>query len=318
MSIAQSLYPRLWFDKDAIPAVDFYCSLFPESEIISRNALYDTPAGVCDLVSFRLWGQRFNGLSADTGIHFSPSTSLLISCDPLYFSDTSDPLKAARTFLKKLWRELGHGGKVLIKLGRYDFSPLYGWIQDRYGLSWQLLITREGAASRPPIMPALINTGKNYGKAAEAAAFYRSVFPGSGTGRLVLYPADRGRNKKGTVMFSDSRIGEQWMAILDGGMEKEHPFTEAVSFVIPCADQTQIDYYWKKLSAFPEAEGQGRLKDRFGLFWQVVPEELFSLMHKGDESQKRALTEAVLGMKKIDVDKLQRVFNTAGRTPDSM
>ncbi len=300
----KAIYPHLWFDNSAVQAAELYTSLFPESDIISKSILRDTPSGDCDMVSFRLWGQRFDAISGGPGFSFNPSLSFMVNYDPLFFKDFDDPESEARKSLRAAWERLSEGGKTLMDLGSYDFSPLYGWTQDRFGLSWQLIYTDPGGDPRPPIMPALLNTGRNFGRTEEAGEFYRSVFPGSQAGMLVPYPTDMGWNKKDTIMFSDYRLGDLWIVAMDSGQDEEFPFNESVSLVVPCETQKEIDYYWEKLSAVPEAEQCGWLKDRYGLSWQIIPAELETLMERGSEGQRKALTEAFLQMKKFDIAQL--------------
>ncbi len=175
MSLVKPITPHLWFDKQAKEAAGFYCSVFPDSKIDSIVQLRDTPSGDCDVVSFTLQGQPFMAISAGPLFKFNPSVSFFVNFDP-----SRDP--DARAHLDTLWAELVDGGKALMALDEYPFSKHYGWVQDRYGVSWQLILTDPAGDPRPAIVPSLMFTGDAYGKAEEAGAFYRSVFDGSQRG----------------------------------------------------------------------------------------------------------------------------------------
>ena len=122
---------------------------------------------------------------------------------------------------------------------------------------------------RPAIIPALTFTRGVAGRAEEAIAFYCSVFKDSKRGTTAYYPRGMEQNQEGTVMFADFFIDNTWLAAMDSAGDHDFTFNEAVSLLIPCDSQADIDYYWDKLSADPRAEQCGWLKDKFGLSWQV-------------------------------------------------
>ena len=293
MSLVQPITPHLWFDTQAREATAFYCSVFPDSKIDSIVTLHDTPSGDCDVVNFTLQGQPFMAISAGPHFKFTPAISFLVNFDP-----TRDP--KARDKLDALWNALLDGGEAMMPLQEYPFSKRYGWVRDRYGVSWQLILT--DGEPRPAIVPALMFTGDAYGKAEEAGAYYRSVFDGSQLGNLAKYPAGMEPDREGTVMFSDFRLGDDnWFAVMDSGHAHGFGFNEAISFVVVCRDQAEIDRYWAKLSSVPEAEQCGWCKDRFGVSWQVSPKVLEDLMGSKDQAKVDRVVQAFLPMKKIDV-----------------
>lgn len=294
--------PHLWFDNQAVEAVDFYVSLFPESMVTQSTTLRDTPSGDCDVVSFELGGQPFMAISAGPLFEFNPSISLLVNFDP-----SRDP--DAQTTLDRCWEALAEGGSALMPLQEYPFSNRYGWIQDRYGLSWQLMLTDPEGEPRPLITPFLMFVGDACGRAEEARDFYLSVFEDSKQGTVARYGADQGPDEEGTIMSSDFEIGNTWMAAMDSAAAHDFGFNEAVSLLIPCADQEEIDYYWKSLSAVPKAEQCGWLKDRYGVSWQVWPTAIGEMMASGTQEQIARLTEAFLPMKKFDLAKLKAAFS---------
>jgi predicted 3-demethylubiquinone-9 3-methyltransferase (glyoxalase superfamily) len=193
-------------------------------------------------------------------------------------------------------------------LDRYPFSERYGWVQDRHGLSWQLILSDPKGEPRPDIVPSLLFTGPVVGRAEEASDFYISVFEGSRRGITARYPKGMEPDQEGTIMFTDFALGGQWFAAMDSAREHEFGFNEAVSLLIPCQTQQEIDYYWDKLSADPAAEQCGWLKDEYGVSWQVHATPLEEMLTRGTPEQAARVTQAFLQMKKFDIEKLREAF----------
>jgi len=293
--------PHLWFDKEAREAAAFYCSLFPDSTITSITTLHDTPSGDCDVVSFRLAGHPFMAISAGPLFTFNPSVSFFLNFDPASDRD-------ARRNLDIVWQKLSQGGKVLMPLDKYPFSERYGWVQDRFGLSWQLILSDPAGEKRPFIVPSLLFVNSVCGKAEEAITFYLSVFRDSNQGIVARYPKGMEPDKEGTIMYADFMIENHWFAAMDSAHKHNFAFNEAISLMISCETQTEIDYYWDKLSAVPEAEQCGWLKDKYGLSWQVTPTEMEEMMRSGTNEQIARLTQAFLPMKKFDLAELRKAY----------
>lgn len=297
----QKIVPHLWYDKEAREAAEFYVSVFPDSRITNITTLRDTPGGDCDVVSFALWGQKFMAISAGPLFRFNPSVSFIVNFDP-------SREKGARDQIDGAWGKLCEGGTVLMPLDQYPFSERYGWIQDRYGLSWQLILANPEGEERPAIVPSLLFVDGNCGKAEEAREYYLSVFQNSRPGALFRYSAGQEPDKEGTVMFTDFMLENHWFAAMDSARTHQFRFNEAISFMVYCGRQEEIDYYWEKLSAVPEAEQCGWLKDKYGLSWQIVPEDMDEMMSQGRPEQIARVTEAFLKMKKFDIAKLREAF----------
>ncbi|MBA3732988.1 VOC family protein [Patescibacteria group bacterium] len=295
------IIPHLWFDKEAKAAVEFYVSAFPDSKITHSSVIKNTPSGDCDILSFEIGGHSFMAISAGPYFKINPSVSFMVNFDPSKDSN-------AKENLNKLWEKLIDGGEALMPLQEYPFSKLYGWVKDRYGLSWQLILTNPEGEDRPFIVPSLLFVGKAYGKAEEAVDFYLSIFKDSALGQRVKYGKGMEPNQEGTVMFSDFKLLESWFSAMDGGGKHEFEFNEAISFIVNCKDQEEIDYYWSKLSFFPESEQCGWLKDKYGLSWQVVPSRMNEMMSTGTSEQKSRVTAAFLKMKKFDIAVLEDAF----------
>src|SRR5581483_2848009 len=293
--------PHLWFDDNATEAARFYVAAFADSRITSTGMIRDTPSGDCDIVSFELTGQPFMAISAGPLFKFNPSVSFMVNFDPATDS-------AARAHLDALWDQLSNGGTVLMPLDAYPFSQRFGWIQDKYGVSWQLILTNPEGEPRPAIIPALMFTRGVAGRAEESIDFYCSVFKDSKRGATVRYPAGMEPEQPGTLMFADFLIGNTWLAAMDSAGPHDFTFNEAISLLIPCDAQADIDYYWDKLSADPQAEQCGWLKDKFGLSWQVWPTAMGEMMSQGTPEQLARVTKALLPMKKCDLAALRQAF----------
>ncbi|MFS0576938.1 VOC family protein [Sporosarcina sp. 179-K 3D1 HS] len=297
----QNIVPHLWFNKEANEAAAFYASIFPDSRVTNVTTLHDTPSGDADLVSLELWGQKFMAINGGPYFQFNPSVSFFVNFDPSREKDASAKLN-------EVWSKLSEGGTVLMPLDQYPFSEKYGLIQDKYGLSWQLILTNPEGEERPPIVPSLLFVGDQCGKAEEAIHFYVSVFKDSEQGLIARYPRGMEPNKEGTVMFTDFRLENHWFAAMDSAEDHQFSFNEAISFMVYCDTQDEIDDYWDKLSAVPEAEQCGWLKDKFGLSWQIVPREMDDIMSNSTPDQLARVNQAVLTMKKLDLAELQKAY----------
>lgn len=154
---------------------------------------------------------------------------------------------------------------------------------------------------KPKIVPHLW-----YDKEAkEAAEFYCSIFPASKiTNITTLHNTPSGD----CDIVSFELSGEPFMAISAGPLFK---FNESISFIVYCDTQEQIDYYWNKLSAFPEAEQCGWLKDKYGLSWQITPADMDEMMCRGSKEQIARVTQAFLQMKKFDIAELRKAYERA-------
>jgi predicted 3-demethylubiquinone-9 3-methyltransferase (glyoxalase superfamily) len=304
----QKIVPHLWYDQEASEAAEFYASILPDSMVTNVTTLHGTPSGDCDIVSFVLWGQKFMAISAGPLFKFNPSVSFILNFDPLFLEPSTTRETDAREKLEEVWERLSEGGMALMPLDRYPFSERYGWIQDRFGLSWQLMLTDPRGEPRPPIVPSMLFVGGNCGKAEEAINLYRSVFKNSRPGNLIRYGAGQEPDREGAIIFADFMLESFWLAARDSAHEHRFTFNEAISFMVYCERQEAIDHYWEHLSAVPEAEQCGWLKDRFGVSWQIVPTRMHEMMRTGTEEQLARLTQTFLQMKKYDVAALEEAF----------
>lgn len=297
----QKIIPHLWFDKEAKEAAEFYVAAFPDSKITNITTLHNTPSGDCDTVSFELSGYSFMAISAGPYFTINPSISFMVNFDPSRDEN-------AKEHLNQLWEKLSEGGKVLMPLQEYPFSKWYGWVQDRFGVSWQLMLTNPEGEERPFIIPSLLFVGDVCGKTEEATDLYLSVFKNSTRGQIARYPAGMEPDKEGAVMFTDFQLEGQWFAAMDSAHQHEFAFNEGISLIVECEDQAEIDYFWEKLSAHPESEQCGWLKDAYGVSWQITPRRMNEMMREGTPEQIDRVTQAFLPMKKLDIATLEKAY----------
>jgi len=291
----QKITTHLWFDKEAKEAAEFYVAIFGKgSKIKNLSKLDNTPSGSVDMVTFELLGREFQAISAGPLFKFNPSVSFLVTCN------TKDEVDA-------LCEKLAQGGTMLMELGAYPFSERFGWVQDKYGLSWQIIYAG-GAGVKQKITPVIMFVGNVCGKAEEAINFWKALFKDAKVDAIMRYGKGEEPDKEGTLKYADfSLFGEEFRA-MDSAYEHNFAFNEAISFIVYCNTQDEIDYYWNKLSAVPEAEQCGWLKDKYGFSWQIVPTAMDEMMRDGSKEQIARVTEAFLQMKKFDIESLWKAY----------
>jgi len=288
----QKIVPHLWFDTQAAEAAKFYTSIFKSSSIKTSSTLDGTPSGSVEMLTIALEGQEFMLLSAGPYFTFNPSVSFLVSCE-------------TKEEVDRLWAALHEGGSELMPLGAYPFSEHYVWLQDRYGLSWQLMYNG-GTTPAQKITPALMFVGDQCGKAEEAIRFYASVFRGASVDGLLHYGPDEAPDKDGNLKYGAFSLEGQNFSAMDSAYDHHFSFSEAISFMVYCDSQEEIDYYWDSLSAHPESEQCGWLKDKFGFSWQIVPTIMNEMMSSKDPVKAQKVTKAFLKMKKFDIAVLKK------------
>ncbi|MBV5312788.1 MAG: VOC family protein [Prolixibacteraceae bacterium] len=272
------IYPCLWFDGKAKEAAELYCSVFPDTHITAENPM---------VVIIEAAGQKMMFLNGGPHFTINPSISFFMTFDTIEEVDQA-------------WGKLVQDGLVMMPLDKYDWSEKYGWVQDKFGVSWQLSAGKPESVGQK-LTPSLMFTLNHAGKAEQAIQYYTSVFKDSSVIGIMRYSAED-PDVEGTIKHAQFTIGKQVFMAMDSSMPHAFSFNEAVSLVVDCRNQEEIDYYWEKLSAVPEAEQCGWLKDQFGISWQIVPTILGKLMN--DPARSERVVNAFLKMKKFDIAKL--------------
>ncbi len=270
------------------------------SRITSVQVMKDTPGGDSTSVGFELAEQPFMAISAGPYFKLNPSISLMVLCE-------------TEEEIDRLWLALSEGGKELMPLQEYPFSRRYGWIVDRFGLTWQLDWTEEPIEQK--IVPTFLFSNEAAGKTEDAMKFYTEVIPNSKIEDVYPYEEGESENPNAKVQFASFRLNGMQFYAMDNGMDTSGDenlnFNEAFSLMIMCEDQDEIDYFWDKMSAVSESEQCGWIKDKFGVSWQIVPEKLDELLSTGTPEQIYNVVQTFLPMKKLDIATLEKAWNDA-------
>jgi predicted 3-demethylubiquinone-9 3-methyltransferase (glyoxalase superfamily) len=276
-----SIHPCIWFDGNGKEAAAFYCDIFSKASSEKISAItVDTPM----VVNFELWGNKFMGLNGGPMFTINPSISIFVYCKTIEQTD-------------EIYNALSAGGQPMMAIGKYDWSERYGWIKDKYGLTWQIMVNNE-----EKICPSLLFTGSKFGKSEEALKFYTGIFDSSSIDSLQHYAAET--PFAGKVLFSECSLSKFKLIAMDGPGEHTFTFNEALSFVVTCNTQDEINYYWNKLTEGGEESRCGWLKDQFGISWQIVPTILGELMM--DKEKAPRVVQAFMQMSKFDIEKLKQ------------
>ncbi len=286
------IVPHLWFDTQALEAARLYTSSFSDGQISNTSTMEGTPGQDTDMVIFKLAGQQFVAISAGPHFKLNPAISLMVYC-------------ATKEEVNEKWEALSQDGTILMPLDRYPFSKWYGWIQDQYGLSWQLVLAEE-EKSEALIIPSLLFSQEHCGMAEDAMNYYVSLFPNSEVKHIRKYGLGEAKVSKAKVDFAAFTLANMNFVAMDNGLGGDFTFNQAFSLMVSCESQEEIDFYWHKLSAVPEAEQCGWLKDKYGVSWQIAYENFPELVVGSSPEARSRIMQAFLAMKKIDVDALER------------
>lgn len=293
----QKIVPHLWFDKKVVEAAQWYTSIFPNSEIIRKDTFKDMPSGKATQVMFKLMGYEFMATDAGPYATKNPSISFIVQIN-----------RNNEELVDKLYKRLQQDGKVLMPLDKYSFNDKYAWVEDKYGISWQLWL-RDHHSNKNNIVPSLMFANHNKGNAEEAMALYVDTFKKSEQLASVNYPAGMELDTEDMIMHGEVRLSNKRFSFNDSGHAHDFDFSKGVSLLVKCDNQKELDQYWEKLSAIPEAEECGWLKDKFGVSWQIVPKVMDKMLAEGTTEQISRVIQTFLKMKKIDIEMLEEAYN---------
>lgn len=296
----QKITPHLWFNDQAEEAVAFYTSVFKNGNILSSTRypeagkeVHGREPGSVMVMGFEIEGCQLIALNGGPLFTFTPAISFMVN-------------RATKEEVSELWEQLQEGGTALMPLQAYPFSEWYGWVKDKYGVTWQLSIAETVPAVN--LVPALLFVGNVAGKAEEAISFYTSVFENSMMGIIARYGANQAPDKEGSIMYADFTLAGQKFAAMDSAHEHQFSFNEAISLLVTCKTQEEVDYFWEKMSAVPAAEQCGWIKDKFGVSWQIVPEGMEEMLASSDTEAVNRAMSAMLQMKKLNIGKMREAF----------
>lgn len=275
-AMQKPIYPCIWSNNNALEMAEFYVSVFPDAEIVDQNSAATV---------FTISGQRILILNGGNLYRPNPSISLMYLTE-----DANDVVK--------IHSKLKEGSMELMPLDSYPFSPKYSWIEDRYGVSWQLY-TGDAENIIQKVVPTIMCIGLNNGRAEEAMKFYTSVFPRSEMRGILRYTGEEGE-APGNIMHAEFKILDYLLMIMDSSYPHNFELSEGMSLVVECDTQDEIDAYWSKLTSDGGLESMcGWLKDKFGVSWQITPSDMKDLV------QKPGVMHEMMKMKKLDIAKLR-------------
>ncbi len=294
----QKIAPCIWYDQDALSAAELYVSAFENSRIeyvthyMENNPFpSDVPAGTPLTVRFTLCGQEFDALNGGPVFKPTPAMSFFVDCE-------------TEAQMDALWGKLVEGGVVLMEVQEYPFSKKFGWLADRFGVSWQVSLSGQ----KQKISPYLMFTESVFGKAEEAMGFYAGLFQDAKVLDIRRYGSEAG-TAEGTVMLAGFQLAGQPFLAADSAYPHGFTFNEGISFYVYCQDQAEIDFFWERLTAGGEEQPCGWLKDRYGVSWQIVPRSIEKLGDSADPVRAGRVNAALMKMTKIDFRVLQNAYD---------
>lgn len=277
----EQITPCLWFDNQAKEAGAFYCSHLAHSKITAQSPV---------VTEIAISGEHVTLLDGGPMYQPNPSISLFYVCD-------------TEEEINRIWEAFAKEGSVLMPLDKYDWSEKYGWINDKYGVSWQFWLGKiEDVGQR--IAPSLLFTGNQYGRAEEAINHYATIFKRPKQDGMLRYGAHQAPEQEGKVQHAQIALNGQKFMFMDSARPHQFTFSEGVSLTIHCETQDEIDYYWGKLTEGGEESRCGWLKDKFGVSWQVIPTILSKIMSDPAKAGKAA--QAFMQMRKFDIEQIVR------------
>jgi predicted 3-demethylubiquinone-9 3-methyltransferase (glyoxalase superfamily) len=228
----QTIAPCLWLDDQAEAAAQFYTRVIPGSRVTGTSRYPERgdnpsgkPPGSILTVDFELAGQHFTALNGGPLFTINPTVSFFIECGD-----------AAET--RRIFTVLAEEGEALMPLDRYPWSPLYGWVADQYGVSWQVMTGRSPSAAAT-IFPCLMFAGPQHGQAEAAMQAYTRIFPNSRVDAVARY--EPGEGPEGTVKHGRFTLAGQPLVAMDSHVAHDVTFNEGVSFQVMCKDQAEIE-----------------------------------------------------------------------------
>jgi len=294
----QKIIPFFWYDHQAEEAANFYTSIFKNSSVGKIMRQGDKAL----TVDFKLGDYNFMGLNGGPLFKINPSISIFAMCETVEDTDAA-------------WAALSEGGKVMMPYDKYPWSEKYGWLEDKYGVSWQILVSHP---SRPGLhfAPSLMFTGVQHGKAEAAINLYTSLFKNASIDGIARYEEGEGDPAIGTIKHAEFRLDGCLLMAMDSSHMHAFQFNEAVSLMVNCKDQQEVDFLWEKLTTDGGEESQcGWLKDKFGVSWQIIPTEMFQLFSDPDPARVQRAMGAMMQMKKLDLAKMKAAADDPAARP---
>ncbi len=237
-------------------------------------------------------------------------TLAAISAGPYFTLNESMSLMvnvADKDEVTRLYQALSEGGRILMPLGEYPFSPYYVWLEDRFGLSWQLSYAPD--LDKPYQFDiCLLFSQEQVGLAQPMLDYYKDKLPQASVGQLSYYGGEAAV-EAAKLNYAELLVAGQKMIVMDHGYGGVASFNEAFSFMVYVDSQEEAESWYEKVSAVPEAEICGWAKDQFGISWQIVPRILMEAYDTANPEKVKAVNAAVMTMKRLDIAAIQALLN---------
>lgn len=275
--MSHKIIPFIRCTDNAKEVAEYYCDIFPGSSISKENPV---------VLTFDVFGQSLATLNG--GPHENPNPSISFS---LWIKD--------QALTQQIWDRLSSWGKVLMEYGAYDRSKAYGWCDDKYGVSRQVMYDERPEHTTNAMLPSLMYTQHMAGKAEEAMNFYTSIFPASTIESLFRYgPGEQ--DVEWTIAHGEFRLVNQLFIAMDSSLGHKFFFNDGISLMVSCKDQEEVDHYRNKLALDGGQEVQcGRCKDKYGVSRQIVPLALPQALFNPDQTAANYARDQMMKMKKI-------------------
>ncbi|MEK4150438.1 VOC family protein [Carnobacterium sp. FSL E2-0243] len=284
--------PCLWVDNQVEEMTELYTKVFENGKPLKTlYFLEDAHGKIGDILtqSVQLANQEFILLNGGPEFKATPSISYMVTC-------------TSETQLQVLWQELSEGGKLLMNLAIYPGVGQFGWLEDRFGISWQFSLDQSSSSQK--ITPCFMFSGEQYGNASRAVAEWIEVFQ---SGEILEHYS----NEDLTTKLAKFTLHQQEFMAMDSAVDHDFTFSLANSFYVYCENQKEIDRLWTAITSKGTEMPCGWMGDRFGVAWQTVTRDMDTMLDRKNLTKALAVTQAVYGMMKIDSEELRRIYNEA-------
>ncbi|WP_413480357.1 VOC family protein [Carnobacterium maltaromaticum] len=284
--------PCLWVDNQVEEMTELYTKVFENGKPLKTlYFLEDAHGKIGDILtqSVQLANQEFILLNGGPEFKATASISYMVTC-------------TSETQLQVLWQELSEGGKLLMNLAIYPGVGQFGWLEDRFGISWQFSLDQSSSSQK--ITPCFMFSGEQYGNASRALAEWIEVFQ---SGEILEHYS----NEDSTTKLAKFTLHQQEFMAMDSAVDHDFTFSLANSFYVYCENQKEIDRLWTAITSKGTEMPCGWMGDRFGVAWQTVTRDMDTMLDRKNLTKALAVTQAVYGMMKIDSEELRRIYNEA-------
>lgn len=275
----EKITPCFWYNNQAKEAAALYCSVFAQAKITAQSPI---------VTGIDVSGQSITLLDGGPKYKPNPSISFFYVCEKEEEFD-------------RIWNAFTKEGTVMMPAGKYPWSEKYGWVTDKFGISWQVSVGKLSDVGQK-VTPCMLFTGKQHGRADEAIAHYSSIFKNAKLDGILRYGPNEQPEQEGKVKHAQIAFLDYKFMVMESAAEHNFTFTEGVSLTIHCETQDEIDYYWSRLTESGEESMCGWLKDKFGVSWQIIPTMLDKIMSDPAKAGKAA--QAFMSMRKLNIEQI--------------